>query len=98
VVGEVVKKLVPLGLDGIHVSSGGLLPIKPPEVYPRYQVPYANVIKQMVSIPVITVGLIHSKELAEDILVNNKADCIAIGRPLLDNPYFTETWNTQTSF
>lgn len=92
-VGEVIQKLIPLGLDGVHVSSGGLLPIRPSEVYPGYQVPYADSIKQRVAIPVITVGLIHTKELAEDILVNNKADCIAIGRPLLDNPYFTKTWN-----
>jgi NADPH2 dehydrogenase len=92
-VGEAVKILEGEGLDGVHVSSGGLLPVGPSEVYPGYQVPYAEIIKKKVSIPVITVGLIHNKELAEDIIEQEKADFIAIGRPLLENPYFLEKGN-----
>jgi NADPH2 dehydrogenase len=91
-VGECVKLLEPLGLDAVHVSSGGLLPIKPPEIYTGYQVPFAKTIKKFVSIPIITVGLIHSKEVAEEILENEKADCIAVGRPLLENPKYVEGW------
>jgi NADPH2 dehydrogenase len=93
VVGEVVKLLEPLGLDAVHVSSGGLLPIRPSVVYPGYQVPYAETIKKFVSVPVIAVGLIHTKEMAEDILDSEKADCIAIGRPLLEDPYYVKDWN-----
>jgi NADPH2 dehydrogenase len=92
IVGEVVKLLEPLGLDAVHVSSGGLLPIGPSEVYPGYQVPYAETIKKFASVPVIAVGLIHTKEMAEDILESEKADCIAIGRPLLEDPYYVKDW------
>jgi NADPH2 dehydrogenase len=92
-VGEAVKMLESFGLDGVHVSSGGLLPLRPPEVYPGYQVTYAETIKEYVSIPVIAVGLINTKEIAADILEQGKADCIAIGRPLLEDPYFIKEWN-----
>jgi NADPH2 dehydrogenase len=92
-VGKAVRMLEPLGLDGVHVSSGGLLPVRPAEVYPGYQVTYAKTIKKNVAIPVIAVGLIDTKKLAEQTLEEGSADCIAIGRPLLDNPYFIKEWN-----
>jgi NADPH2 dehydrogenase len=91
-VGEALRKLLPQGLDAVHVSSGGLLPIQPSEVYPGYQVSYAETIKKCVNVPVIAVGLIHTKELAEEILKENKADFIAIGRPLLENPNLAQEW------
>jgi NADPH2 dehydrogenase len=95
-VGEAISRLIPLGLDAVHVSSGGLLPVQPPEVYPGYQVPYAESIKGFVSIPVIAVGLIHSADLAENILKQGKADLIAIGRPLLEEPDFVRKWQLET--
>jgi NADPH2 dehydrogenase len=96
-VGEALQMLLPLGLDAVHVSSGGLLPIQPSEVYPGYQVPYAETIKKHVNVPVIAVGLLHTKELAEEILEANKADFIAIGRPLLENPYLIQEWEKSFS-
>jgi NADPH2 dehydrogenase len=96
-VGEALQALVPRGLDAVHVSSGGLLPIQPAEVYPGYQAPFAEIIKKHVDVPVIAVGLIHTKELAEGILEETKADFIAIGRPLLDNPYFLQEWEKSFS-
>jgi NADPH2 dehydrogenase len=89
---EIVKEVQPLGVDAVHISSGGLLPISPSNVGPGYQIPYAEVITRNLNIPVIAVGLIHEKELAESILEKGQADLIAIGRPLLDNPYFTRSW------
>jgi NADPH2 dehydrogenase len=91
-VGEAVKILQKVGLDGVHVSSGGLLPVGPSEVYPGYQVQYTEIIKKQVSIPVISVGLIHNKELAEEVVEQEKADFIAIGRPLLENPNLLWEW------
>jgi NADPH2 dehydrogenase len=96
-VGEALQMLQPQGLDAVHVSSGGLLPIQPSEVYPGYQVSYAETIKQYVNVPVIAVGLIHTRELAEEILKGNKADFIAIGRPLLENPYLVQEWENSFS-
>jgi NADPH2 dehydrogenase len=94
-IGKALKILEPHGVDAVHVSSGGLLPIQPPNVYPGYQVPYAETIKKCVSVPVMAVGLIHTIELAEQVINENKADCIAIGRPLLDDPDLVQKWSEE---
>jgi len=87
-----VKLLKPLEseLDAIHVSSGGLLPVRPSDVYPAYQVPHAAAIKAHFNIPVIAVGKIYNRSLADRILEDRLADCIAIGTPLLEDPDFGE--------
>lgn len=97
IIGDAVKALESLGVDAIHVSTGGLLPVKPAHVYPGYQVPHVEIIKQYTTIPLIAVGLIHNPELAEEIVRNQKADCIAIGRPLLKDPDFVKNWTTSLS-
>ncbi|MFC8689573.1 tRNA-dihydrouridine synthase [Brevibacillus porteri] len=77
-------------LDAIDVSTGGLLPIQPSDVYPAYQLPYATAIKQHFSIPVIAVGKIYSRSLANQILEDQLVDSVAIGRPLLEDPDYAE--------
>ncbi|WP_332694179.1 oxidoreductase [Bosea sp. (in: a-proteobacteria)] len=86
VVAEALQALVPLGLDAVHVSSGGLLPAPPPETGPGYQVRYAEAIRRKMKVPVIAVGQIRTREQVEDILVQGRADLVAIGRPLLIYP------------
>ena len=82
---EVVKQ-IRLAIDLLHVSSGGLLPIMPPQS-PGFQVPYAAALRTACQIPTITVGMITSAEQAEEILQTQKADLVAMGRELLRNPY-----------
>lgn len=77
-------------LDAIHVSTGGLLPVQPSDVYTAYQLPHAAAIKQHFKIPVIAVGMIYTRSLANRILEDQLADVIAIGRPLLEDPDFAE--------
>ncbi|RUS43895.1 NADH:flavin oxidoreductase [Cohnella sp. AR92] len=83
-------KLLESELDAIHVSSGGLLPVKPSDVYSAYQLPHATAIKQHFKIPVIAVGKIHRRSLADRILQDRLADCIAVGSPLLEDPDYAE--------
>ncbi|MBM7552377.1 NADPH dehydrogenase NamA [Thalassobacillus pellis] len=75
------------GVDLIDVSSGGVVPasINP---YPGYQVTYAERIKKQCSIATGAVGLITTGIQAEEILKNDRADLIFIGRALLRNPYW----------
>ncbi|NLB84064.1 MAG: NADPH dehydrogenase, partial [Synergistaceae bacterium] len=75
------------GVDMVHVSSGGVTPVPPP-VYPGYQVPFAELIKRECSVPTIAVGLITTLEMVEEILGNQRADLVALGRELLRNPFF----------
>lgn len=80
---DLVKDLA----DLVHVSTGGLLetPIK---LYPGYQVSYADAIRKHCQIPTIAVGLITRLEQVEEILGNDRADLVALGRELLRNPYW----------
>ncbi|MBB6691011.1 NADH:flavin oxidoreductase [Cohnella xylanilytica] len=77
-------------LDAIDVSTGGLLPVQPADVYDAYQVPHAAAIKPHFRIPVIAVGLIRTRSLANRILEDRLADAVAIARPLIDDPDYGE--------
>ncbi len=80
------------GVDAFHVS-GGVYPdqfwrIIPPMGTPlASNTPFAAAVKEAVNVPVFAVGRIHSPRLAEHILQKGQADMIAMGRPLLADPY-----------
>lgn len=74
------------GIDLIDISSGGVVPKRPDNIYPGYQVPLARQIKEKANIPVAAVGLLNDANLAEFVLESNSADLITLGRPLLSNP------------
>lgn len=94
-VGRILSSLGTL-IDGVDVSSGGLLPVNPHAEHDGYQVPYAAIIKQAVNIPVIAVGNIHTRLQAKFIIAEGLADFIAVGRPLLDDPDFIGKTFTKT--
>ncbi len=75
------------GIDLINVSSGAVIPAQI-DVYPGYQVAYSEVIRKQCQIPTIAGGLITSPLMAEEILQNNRADLVYLGRELLRNPYW----------
>lgn len=83
-------KLRELGVDLIDVSSGGNQPVVPTS-YPGYQVPFAEEIRSNACIAVGAVGLISEPEQAEEILQNERADLIFLGRVLLRDPYWVRT-------
>lgn len=85
------------GVDLLDVSSGAVVPtvIKP---YPGYQVPFADKLRNQVGIPTGAVGLITSPEQAEEILQNNRADLIFLGRELLRNPYWVREAAVQMNY
>lgn len=86
---EMVKiiNLVKDDVDIVHVSSGGIKDTKI-TLFPGYQVDHAQTIKEECNIPVIAVGLIKDFDHVEEILCNNRADLVALGRELLRNPFF----------
>lgn len=77
-------------VDLIDVSSGALVPARI-NVYPGYQVKYAEAIKHESTIDTGAVGLITSPKHAEEILQNERADLIFIARELLRDPYWPRT-------
>ncbi len=72
-------------IDIVHVSSGGLV-LAPINLFPGYQVKFAEYLKVETGLPTIAVGLITNIEQVEEILGNNRADLVALGRELLRNP------------
>jgi len=73
--------------DLVHVSTGGLLET-PIQIYPGYQVSYADAIRKHCQVPTIAVGLVTRLEQVEEILGNDRSDLVALGRELLRNPYW----------
>jgi 2,4-dienoyl-CoA reductase-like NADH-dependent reductase (Old Yellow Enzyme family) len=76
------------GADLIDVSSGGLVAHQRISVFPGYQVPLAEGVRQGGRIPVSAVGLITAAEQAERVLAEGAADAIFAGREWLRDPHF----------
>ena len=81
-----VQALQELGCDYVTASGGGAVPEQKLNVYPGYQVPYAERIKAETGICTMAVGLITEPKQAEEILTSGKADLVALGRGMLYNP------------
>jgi 2,4-dienoyl-CoA reductase-like NADH-dependent reductase (Old Yellow Enzyme family) len=84
---QVSRWLKAHGVDLVDCSSGGSTS-QPPPVGPGYQVPFAERIRREAGIATMTVGLITTPEMAEEIVRNGRADVVALGRELLRNPYW----------
>ena len=84
-----IINLVKSYIDIVHVSTGGVAKL-PGKIYtyPGYQLSHCEYIKKETNMPTIAVGLIDSYELVEEILANNRADLVAIGRGILRDPYY----------
>jgi len=84
------KKLEDHGVDYIHVSGGiyeTLTKQSPPCYLPRNSnVQESEKIKKAVNLPIIVAGGITVPEEANRILVEGKADMVAMGRALLSDP------------
>ncbi|WP_394522683.1 NADH:flavin oxidoreductase/NADH oxidase [Lacrimispora sp. JR3] len=86
---ELAEKYKAAGVDVFHVSSGGEGTKGPDNAFPGYQVSMAERIKNAVGLPVIAVGNLQDPELAQKVIEENKADFVAIGRGMLNDPYWT---------
>jgi NADPH2 dehydrogenase len=82
-----IINLVKEDIDVVHVSSGGIKDTKI-NIFPGYQVSHAQTIKEECNVPVIAVGLIKEFDHVEEIISNNRAELVALGRELLRNPFF----------
>jgi 2,4-dienoyl-CoA reductase-like NADH-dependent reductase (Old Yellow Enzyme family)/thioredoxin reductase len=88
---EIAKALERSGADALHISAcvaaSGYLNHPPYYAEEGVFVHLAQGIKSVVSIPVIAVGRIRTPELANQILKENKADLISMGRALIADPH-----------
>jgi NADPH2 dehydrogenase len=75
------------GVDLVHVSSGGVVN-GTVAVYPGYQLKFAEIIRAQTGLPVIAGGKVTKSKMAEEIIRNERADFVFVGRELLRNPYW----------
>ncbi|MBF0330480.1 MAG: NADH:flavin oxidoreductase/NADH oxidase [Candidatus Omnitrophica bacterium] len=86
---ELARQLKSRGVDLIVCSSGGLLPnLRIPTMRAGYQVSFAEYVRHHSGILTCAIGGITSAEQAETILESGQADMVAIGRELLNDPYW----------
>ncbi|UZD72642.1 NADPH dehydrogenase NamA [Bacillus siamensis] len=78
------------GVDLIDCSSGALVQADI-NVFPGYQVSFAEKIREQTEIATGAVGLITTGTMAEEILQNNRADLIFVARELLRDPHFARS-------
>ena len=85
----IAQALEAAGADLIDVSTGGNVPRADIRYGRMYQVPFAERIKQQVSIPVMAVGAIQDVDQVDTILAAERADLCAMARPHLLHPNLT---------
>ncbi|MBI4331275.1 MAG: FAD-dependent oxidoreductase [Chloroflexi bacterium] len=80
------------GADIISLSTADVTPLFGPISSQPVGtfVPYAEAVKKKVKMPVMGVGRVHTPELAEAYLAQNKFDLLGIGRQLVADPYYPE--------
>jgi 2,4-dienoyl-CoA reductase-like NADH-dependent reductase (Old Yellow Enzyme family) len=75
-------------VDLVDCSSGGNDAAQRVPSYPGYQVPFAERLRSEAMIATAAVGLISAPEAAEEIIANQRADLVTLGRILLSDPYW----------
>ena len=86
----IAGELEKMGVAALHVDAGCYethwWPHPPQYIPSGCMVDLAGKVKQVSSLPVITVGRLQHPDVAEKALVDGKADFVAIGRGLLSEP------------
>lgn len=76
------------GVDMVTASAGGFVFLDKSNVFPSYQLPFAETIKAATGIITGTVGMITEAVQANEIIVSGSADLVVIAKEFLRDPYF----------
>ncbi|MBF0405299.1 MAG: NADH:flavin oxidoreductase [Nitrospirae bacterium] len=94
---RIAQRLEALGIDAVEVSGGmyesSLRPARTKILHPEDEAYFkgpASLFKMSLSIPVILVGGIRSRAVAEEMLDKGYADLISMSRPLIREPDLPE--------
>ena len=86
------------GADIINVSTGNTVSNQQPQTGRMWQTAYSDFIRNTVHIPTITAGSITDIDQINTIILNGRADLVALGKPLLLNPYFVRNAQAYENF
>jgi anthraniloyl-CoA monooxygenase len=95
VISEAFKKA---GADIINVSTGNTVADQKPQTGRMWQTPFSDAVRNTVHIPTITAGTIQDIDQINTILLNGRADLVAIGRPLLLDANFVRNAQAYEQF
>ena len=86
------------GADIINVSTGNTVTGQKPQTGRMWQTPFADNVRNTVHIPTITAGYIQDIDQINTIILNGRADIVALGRPLLSDPNFVRNAQAYEQF
>ena len=86
------------GADIINVSTGNTVAHQKPQTGRMWQTPFSDTIRNTVHVPTITAGYIQDIDQINTIILNGRADLVALGRPLLLDPYFVRNAQAYEKF
>lgn len=86
------------GADIINVSTGNTVEKQQPQVGRMWQTPFSDTIRNTVHVPTITTGYIQDIDQINTIILNGKADLVALGRPLLLDANFVRNAQAYEQF
>ena len=76
------------GADIINVSTGNTVENQNPKTGRMWQVPFSDMVRNEAEVATITAGSITDIDQVNTIILSGKADLVALGKPLLLDPYF----------
>lgn len=86
------------GADIINVSTGNTVANQKPQTGRMWQTPFSDLVRNTIHVPTITAGYIQDIDQINTIILNGRADIIALGRPLLLDPYFVRNAQAYENF
>ncbi|MEU3691448.1 bifunctional salicylyl-CoA 5-hydroxylase/oxidoreductase [Streptomyces narbonensis] len=86
---DLCRALADAGADAVDVSTGEVVAHEQPRYGRSYQTPYADLIRNTVGIPVITVGAISTYDDVNSLILAGRADLCGLGRAQLHDPLWT---------
>ncbi len=86
------------GADIINVSTGNTVANQKPIIGRMWQTPFSDAVRNTVHIPTITAGYIQDIDQINTIILNGRADLVALGRPLLLDANFVRNAQAYEQF
>ena len=86
------------GADIINVSTGNTVSYQKPQTGRMWQVPFSDLVRNSIDIPTITAGNITDIDQINTIILNGRADLVALGKPLLLDANFVRNAQAYEQF
>lgn len=94
----IAKAFKNAGADIINVSTGNTVAHQKPQTGRMWQVPFSDAIRNTIHIPTITAGNITDIDQINTIILNGRADLVALGKPLLLDANFVRNAQAYEQF